>query len=201
MRYAMVIDLRKCVGCNTCAAACKQENGTPPGVFRTKVLQYEAGTYPEGRLRFLHVRCMHCQNAPCLDSCPTRATYRREDGPVLIDDAKCIGCRYCIMACAYEARTYNAQEPGEYFEGKGLTPYEQAVQGDHPRGSIEKCTFCAERLDQGKEPACVATCPAGARIFGDLDDPNSEVSKLVAAGLAKPPLEELNTNPLLFFIE
>ena len=201
MKYAMVIDLRKCVGCNACTVACKQENGTPPGVFWSRVRQYEVGDYPKGRLRFFIMLCMHCKEAPCLESCPTGATYRRHDGLVLIEDGKCIGCRYCIMACPYEARTYNDGEPQAYFAGQGLTQVEEAGHDRHPSGTVEKCTFCAQRLDQGKEPACVATCPAGARIFGDLDDPSSEVSKLLAGGLAKPRLEELDTKPSVFFIE
>lgn len=201
MRYGMVIDLRKCVGCNACTVACKQENATPAGVYWSRVLQYEEGRYPEARLRFLPLLCMHCRQAPCLESCPTGATYRREDGPVLVDDDRCIGCRYCIMACPYEARGYNAREPQEYHTGQGLTPYEEAGYGRHPRHAIEKCTFCSHRLDQGKEPACVATCPAGARIFGDLDDPESEVARLVASGLAKPRLEEQGTEPSVFYIE
>lgn len=201
MRYGMVIDLRKCVGCNACTVACKQENATPPGVFWSRVRQYEMGSYPQGRLRFFPLGCMHCQEAPCLESCPSGATYRRHDGLVLIDAAKCIGCRYCIMACPYEARTYNADTPQAYFAGQGFTQVETAGHGRHSQGTVEKCTFCAHRLDEGKEPACVATCPAGARIFGDLDDPSSEVSKLVAGGLAKPRLEELGTLPSVFFIE
>ncbi len=201
MRRAMVIDLRKCVGCNACTIACKQEHGTPPGVHWSKVLQYEVGSYPKVRLRFLPMLCMHCQEAPCLEACPTGATYRRADGLVLVDAGKCIGCRYCIMACPYEARTYNDGEAGEYFAGKGLTIVEEVGAQQHTSGVVEKCTLCADRLDQGKQPACVATCPAEARIIGDLDDPASQVARLVADGLAKPRLEELGTRPSVFFIE
>ncbi len=201
MKHAMVIDLRKCVGCNACTVACKQEHATPPGVHWSRVLQYEMGSYPRVRLRFLPLLCMHCQEAPCLEACPTGATYRRADGPVLIGAVKCIGCRYCIMACPYEARTYNDGEPGGYFAGKGLTAVEEAGTEQHTSGVVEKCTFCADRLDQGKPPACVATCPAEARIFGDLEDPNSEVARLVAEGLAKARLEELGTRPSVLFIE
>ncbi len=201
MRYVMVIDLRRCVGCNACTVACKQEHATPPGIHWSKVLQYETGSYPKVRLRFLPMLCMHCQEAPCLEACPTGATYRRPDGPVLVDAAKCIGCRYCIMACPYEARTYTDGEPGEYFAGKGLTQVEEVGSRQHAPGVVEKCTFCVHRLDQGKEPACVATCPAVARIIGDLDDPDSQVARLVADGLAKPRLEELGTRPSVLFIE
>jgi len=201
MRYAMVIDLRKCVGCNACAVACKQENAVGPGAFWCRMRHYEVGSYPQGRLRFLPLGCMHCQEAPCLESCPTGATYRHPDGPVLVDSGKCMGCRYCIMACPYGARVYNDGQRQAYFAGQELTPTEEAAALRHAHGVVEKCTFCAHRLAEGKEPACAATCPAGARIFGDLDDPNSEVSKLVAAGLAKPRLEELGTSPLVLVIE
>jgi dimethyl sulfoxide reductase iron-sulfur subunit len=201
MKYGMVIDLRRCVACNACTVACKQENATPPGVYWSKVLQYETGSYPNARLRFLPLMCMHCQDAPCLEACPTGATYRADGGAVLVDAEKCMGCRYCVMACPYEARTYSAKEPEAYFAGQGLTPFEAAGYVNHPRGVIEKCTFCSHRLAEGRDPACVVTCPASARIFGDLDDPTSEVARLVASGLAKPRFEELGTKPSVYYIE
>ncbi len=201
MRYAMVIDLRKCVGCNACTAACKQANATPPGVLWSRVLQYEVGEYPQARLRFLPMMCMHCQVAPCLEACPTGATYRGDGGLVLVDDDLCVGCRYCIMTCPYEARSYNWDGPREYYAGQALTEYEAQGYEQHPKGAIEKCNFCAPRLRTGQLPACVATCPSGARIFGDIDDPASEVARLVASGLAAPRLEEQGTKPSVFFIE
>ena len=201
MRYAMVIDLTRCVGCNACAVACKQENATPPGVLWSKVLLYETGRYPDARLHFLPMLCMHCQVAPCLEVCPTGATFRAEGGLVLVDDDLCVACRYCIMACPYEARSYNSTRPHEYYTERGLTEYEQVGYPQHPKGSIEKCTFCVQRLRQGKEPACVVTCPSKARIFGDLDDPESDVSKLVASGVARARLEEQGTKPSVFYID
>ncbi len=201
MRYGMVIDLTKCVGCNACAVACKQENATPPGILWSKVIQYEHGVYPDARLQFLPMLCMHCQEAPCLEVCPTGATYRAEGGLVLVNDALCMTCRYCIMACPYEARSYNAKRPQPYYTGQDLTEFEREGYPQHPKGSIEKCTFCAHRLRQGKPPACVTTCPSGARIFGDLDDPASEVARLVASGAAKTWLEEQGTKPSVFYID
>jgi molybdopterin-containing oxidoreductase family iron-sulfur binding subunit len=201
MRFGMVIDLRKCVGCNACTAACKQTNATPPGVFWSRVLNYETGEYPGARLQYLHMMCMHCQDAPCLEVCPTGATYRGEGGQVLVDDDICVGCRYCMMACPYEARSFNSTEPRPYFQEKGLTEFEQVGYRSHPRSAIEKCTFCTPRLRQGKLPACVVTCPSEARIFGDLDDPASQVARLVASGKARPRLEDQKTRPSVFFVE
>jgi molybdopterin-containing oxidoreductase family iron-sulfur binding subunit len=201
MRYGMVIDLTRCVGCNSCTVACKQANGIPSGVFWSKVMLYETGGFPQARLLFLPMLCMHCQEAPCLEACPTGATYRGEGGLVLVDDDRCVGCRYCIMACPYEARSYNTRSPREYYPGQGMTEFEDVSIGQHPKGAIEKCTFCAPRLAEGKLPACVVTCPSEARIFGNLDDPESEVSKLVASGRAKPRLEEQGTRPSVFYIE
>ena len=201
MRYGMVIDLRKCVGCNSCTAACKQANATPPGIFWSKVLNYESGEYPQARLRFLPMLCMHCQEAPCLEACPTGATYRGDGGLVLVNDDLCIGCRYCMMACPYEARSYNYNAPKAYYTGLELTEFEQAGYKGHPKSAIEKCNFCQPRLQAGQQPACVVTCPSEARIFGDLDDPESQVAILVASGLAKPRLEEQGTRPSVFYIE
>ncbi len=197
----MVIDLRKCVGCNACTVACKQENSTPPGIFWSKVLQYEHGEYPHAHLYFLPMLCMHCQVAPCLVACPTGATYRAEGGLVLVDDALCVACRYCIMACPYEARSYDSGKPQPYYTAKGLTDFELHEYGNHSKGTIEKCTFCADRLKQGKLPVCVVTCPSEARTFGDLDDPESEVAKLVASGLARVRLEEQGTQPSVYYID
>ncbi len=201
MRYGMVIDLTKCVGCNACSVACKQENATPPGIFWSKVVLFESGDYPQARLRFLPTLCMHCQSAPCLDVCPTGATYRSEGGLILINDNLCIACRYCMLACPYEARSYNSTRPHAYYSGQGMTEFEEQGNTGHIKGSIEKCTFCAHRLGEGKQPACVVTCPSGARIFGDLDDPRSEVYQLVANGRAKARLEEQNTKPSVFYID
>ncbi len=200
MRYAMVIDLRKCTGCNACTAACKIANTTPPGIFWSKVINYETGDYPKVHLRFLPMLCMQCQEAPCLEACPTGATYRGEAGLVLVNDNLCIGCRYCIMACPYEARSYNYSRPGQYFSGKGLTMFEQSGYRQHPKASIEKCNFCAPRVLQGRQPACVSTCPPGARTFGDLDDPNSQVSLLIRERYSIQLHPEIGTKPSVYYI-
>ena len=197
-RYGMVIDTRKCLGCSACTLACKVENGTPRGVFWNKVLQREIGKWPNANREFLAMPCMHCKNAPCVQVCPTGASYKRADGIVAVDYDKCMGCRYCETACPYGARTFVAAIRG-YFE-QGLTPYEQVMFAKHQAGVEEKCNFCMDRIAKGEEPACVATCPAYARFFGDLDDPNSVVSKLIGERHGYQLLPELGTDPSVYYL-
>ena len=201
MRYAMVLDLKRCVGCNACSVACKQEHGTPPGVLYSRVITTESGEYPNTRLDYLPILCMHCEEPSCEEVCPTGATHKLENGIVVVDADKCIGCRYCMVACPYNARFFNYQENEGYFPG-GLTAYEaaKADQDNQIVGVVEKCNFCLDRVEQGLDPACVVTCPAQARIFGDLDDPTSEVSKLLAAHPAKQLHPETGNNPSVFYI-
>jgi Fe-S-cluster-containing dehydrogenase component len=198
-RYGMVIDLKRCTGCHGCAVACKAENGTPPGVWWSKVLVHEEGKYPSARILHTPVLCMHCENAPCVDVCPTGASYKRPDGVVAVDYDKCMGCKYCETACPYDARTL-VDEIKPYYPEFGFTPYEQLMYQKHQEGVVEKCNFCTERVAQGKEPACVATCPSYARFFGDLDDPNSEVSKLIAQRGGYQLLPELGTEPSVYYL-
>lgn len=166
-KWAMVIDTRRCIGCQACAVACKMENQVPAGVFRTHVKYLETGKYPDVKRHFLNAICMHCEKPACVAVCPVDATFKRDDGPVLVDYEKCIGCGYCVNACPYDARY--------------ITPTDV---GDVRAGKVDKCTFCAHRLDVGLAPACVQTCVGHARIFGDLNDPTSEVSRLKKAALA-----------------
>lgn len=199
MRYGMVIDLLRCVGCDSCTVACRAERGTPPGVHYHKVKKYEVGRYPTAKMKFLPMPCMHCQDAPCHKVCPTGATYRREDGIVMMDHAKCIGCKYCILACPYDSRRFLAVIKN-YYAGNNPTPYEAGKRNEFEMGTVLKCDFCAHRLDRGRLPACVETCPAQARYFGDLDDPNSEVSRLIADHGGIRFREELGTKPSVYYI-
>ena len=198
MRYGMVIDLKKCIGCYACAVACKAENATPPDVLWCRVIKQESGTYPLVRRISVPLQCMHCGKPACLPVCPTGATYKRADGIVDIDRDKCVGCRACMMACPYQARFF--QEGNEtYFPG-GVTPYEARGYGRHQAGTVSKCNFCLPRLEQGLEPACVANCIARARIFGDLDDPQSEVSRTIRERGGAQLYAELGTDPSIYYL-
>jgi Fe-S-cluster-containing dehydrogenase component len=198
MRYGMVIDLKGCVGCMACTIACKAENQTRPGIFWNIVRDQEFGEYPMVTRVFLPTPCMHCKEAPCIEVCPTGASHHREDGIVLIDDEKCIGCKYCIEACPYGARYFNGDADG-YF-GAELTEMEKIGYTRHKLGVVEKCTFCFHLLEQGKEPACVQTCIGKARYFGDLNDPDSKVSQLIKSRHGTQLLRELGTEPSVYYL-
>ncbi len=174
----MVIDLKRCIGCYGCQIFCKTENATPPGMLWSRVLFYESGNYPTVRKIPLPVLCMHCGAPACVDVCPTGASIRGPDGIVTVDNTKCMGCGNCLIACSYGAR-YLYLEDGEYFPGQGLTPYEKVSYQKHTTGVVGKCDFCSSRIEKGLKPACVQNCMANARYFGDLDDPDSEVSQLI----------------------
>ncbi len=198
MRRGMLIDLKRCIGCHACTIACKLEHATPPGVFYTRVLEMEVGKFPSAKRVFLPVLCNHCQDAPCLHACPSGATTQAADGTVLVDKDKCIGCKACIVACPYDARFFLDKLQG-YF-GDELTPFEKVGYRAHREGTVTKCDFCAERTASGLEPACVQTCPTVARVFGDLDDPLSEVSGLIREHDCFQLRPELGTRPSVYYI-
>jgi len=173
----MVMDMRKCIGCDACTVSCKAENNVPLGVFRTWVEKHEGGRFPSIKLAFAPKLCNQCEDPPCVPVCPVDATFKREDGLVLVDYDKCIGCGYCIEACPYGAR---------YF--------------DPIRHVADKCTFCVQRLEQGLAPACVETCVGGARIFGDLNDPDSTVSRIVNTQPVQVLKPDLGTKPQVYYV-
>lgn len=197
-RYSMVIDLKKCIGCHACTIACKAKNSTRPGIFWNWVFDEEVGEYPSVNRYFVPRLCMHCQDAPCIEVCPTGATYRGEDGLVLIDYDKCAGCRYCVVACPYGARYFNEQKAG-YF-GIHLIPPEELGYQKRRLGAVEKCDFCIDAVKHGQDPACVRACPNKARCFGNLDDPDSEVSKLIRSKHGFQLHKELGTDPLVYYL-
>lgn len=213
MRYGMVINLNKCVGCYACVMKCKQEHFLPPGMTWAKLLFTETGTYPKVNKHVYPVLCNHCEEPACVEACPTNATKKREDGIVVIDQEKCTGCKHCIAACPYDIRTYHSGRK-EYFPGQGLTDYEKLADKLFPLKDdvVLKCDFCVDRIDAGiakgltpgidrdATPACVNICPAKARYFGDLDDPESEVSKLIEKEDALQLHPGFGTGPSVYYI-
>ena len=208
-RWAMIADLRRCVGCQTCTAACKHANATPPGVQWRRVLDMEVGEYPDVKRAFVPVGCMHCDDPPCMHVCPSTATRKRADGIVTIDYDLCIGCAYCAVACPYDAR-FKVDVP-RFSYGEPIAS--EAQRFDESKvGVATKCTFCAERIDAGlakglrpgvdpeATPACVNACIAGALHFGDIEDSGSNVCALLAENQHFRLHEALGTGPRLYYL-
>ncbi len=203
-RYGMVIDLKRCYGCYACVTACKAANHTPPGVFWSRVLKGESGKFPNTVRQALPILCMHCEDPGCVKVCPTGATYADDDGVVVVDIDVCMGCKYCMMGCPYGAR-YTVEELKSYFPaGLPLSDYEKHSHAHFTEhsgiGVATKCSFCALRRKEGKEPKCVETCSAKARTFGDLDDPTSEITILVRQNRGFVLKPEQGTNPKVFYL-
>ncbi|MGI5950877.1 MAG: 4Fe-4S dicluster domain-containing protein [Brooklawnia sp.] len=205
-RLAMLIDTKRCFGCHTCAVACKTENNLPDGMWWNRVvtvggdqMDTPSGTFPNLSMFFITLACQHCDDPPCVPVCPTGATYKREsDGVVLVDYDKCIGCGACVQACPYDGvRTRNAEEM-QYVTGFPVG--DANVQQQQPL-TVAKCTFCDHRLAKGQQPACIEVCPARARVFGDLNDPESEVSQLVETRETFTLRPEKGTNPSVIFLK
>jgi len=209
-RWVMVIDLRKCVGCNACTIACIAENKLPPSVVYRPVLHEEVGKYPNVTRKFLPRPCMQCDNPPCTPVCPVKATWKRPDGIVVIDYEACIGCRYCITACPYGARSFDF---GEYYteDTPEIAPVEKAPSFEYhrtwerkgnesPIGNARKCHFCLHRIERGLLPQCVTTCIGRATYFGDANDPDSLVSELISKPNVMRLKEELGTEPKVYYL-
>lgn len=214
-KWSMVIDLRKCIGCHACTIACMSENVLPPGVVYRKVYEEEQGKYPNVTRKFVPRPCMQCDNPPCVDACPVRATYKDNDGIVVINYKKCIGCKYCIVACPYGVRSsdrgkfYTENTPLlEDYEKRENYEYEKRWArkkrilpiGGSPIGNARKCHFCKHRINKGILPACVTTCIGRATYFGDLNDEYSLVTKLSTRSNASVLYPHYNTKPSVYYL-
>jgi len=217
-RYGMVIDTRRCVGCRSCVLACKAENKTPSGVSYTVVFEEILENRPNDKPVFMTKPCFHCEHPPCTDVCPVSATFKRErDGIVVVDYERCIGCRYCMTACPYSARWFDFGENYPAIEQN--TPWAQVPSPEYkqfrkrknkqsPVGNVRKCTFCLHLQDEegkynkeeGRWPACAKTCTGKAIHFGDLNDPNSEVTVLLRERQYMRLKEELGTSPNCYYL-
>ncbi len=221
VKWGMVIDLAKCIGCHACTVACVAENKLPPGVVYRPVLEQESGTYPAVGRKFTPRPCLHCQNPPCTKVCPVNATYTNETGVVVVDYNRCIGCRYCLVACPYSART---SDFGDWYtrgatEAKGVVQGQKAAAAGYevdpaaeygknwpkrgngsPVGNARKCHFCLHRLAVGVLPACVTTCIGRATIFGNRNDPESLVFQMIGSARMFRLKEELGTKPAVYYL-
>lgn len=222
-RWGMVIDTRKCVGCHACTVGCIMENKLPPGVVYRPTIELEVGSYPNVSRKFLPRPCMQCDNPPCVPVCPVKATWKRDDGVVVIDYNVCIGCRYCITACPYQARTFDfgenwsdnaasggdgglaletcrkyQQEPS--FEYGAIWNRREGVIPESPVGNARKCTFCVHRLEHLQLPMCVTTCIGRCTFFGDLNEPGNLVSQQAIRNDAVTLKADLGTAPKVVYL-
>ncbi len=176
MRYAMAIDTRKCIGCADCEIACNLENNVPIGYTRSWITEIVSGSYPLTQLAFRSERCNHCDNTPCVRTCPTAASFVKEGGIVKVEKSKCIGCGACVQSCPYDARFM------------------------HPDGYANKCTFCDHLVESGGNPACETVCPTKCIYFGDLDDRDSEIARVISKNNTEALIPEAGTKPNIFYI-
>jgi len=224
--YGMVINLNNCVGCAGCDIACKTENNLDHDVHWSFHVTETTGVFPNVGYRYIPKMCNHCENAACIKACPTKAMHKDKNGLTLHDADKCIGCRSCQLACPYGCISFNEEvqhqlrmdtEPllagmtscgkdiSKKFDNVPIPNYNpdraKTYDGVRRKGIVEKCTLCDHRIVDGKNPWCVESCPADARIFGDFDDPNSEVSKLVAENSSFQLLKSKGTKPKVYYID
>jgi tetrathionate reductase subunit B len=176
-RYALVIDSKKCINCKACVVACRAENGVTLNKSRNWIGEEHRGEWPKLLAAFEPEQCHHCESPACVRVCPTGASYQRADGVVAIRESECVGCRYCMIACPYDARFFR--------EDKGV---------------VEKCDLCARRIDRGELPACVETCPSKVRVFGDLNDPNGKLRELLTRRLYRTKKPEAGTGPQIYYL-
>ncbi len=224
-QLSMVIDLHACVGCSACDIACKAENNVPDGFAWSNHMTETRGVFPDVKYRYIPTLCNHCSNAPCVTNCPTTAMHKTADGITMLDPVKCIGCRTCQLSCPFGVIYFNEEKPHQAFAADkdaaipGCTATGEEVQNGtdtplpyfntsevdslpaiRPKGIVEKCTFCNHRLTRGENPACVDACPTGARIFGDLNQPDSAPRKALNKHDPKVLQPEKGTRPNVFYI-
>jgi Fe-S-cluster-containing dehydrogenase component len=206
-QWVMVIDQSKCIGCGYCTLACQAHNDINPDIQWN---QLQTVGELDDKIIFLPRPCMQCAKAPCVEVCPVKASFYRPDGIVMMDYDRCIGCRYCEVACPYQARSFNWKT----FDGPNpaVPKWGQPEVSRRPRGVVEKCAFCYQRIDRGLSlglkpgvdsdatPACVDICPTGARVFGDLNDPESNVSLLLKSHSSYRLREDLGTSPRVYYL-
>lgn len=225
VKYAMAIDLDSCTGCRACMIACKVENNTPQAHFWMYTYRFEVGEYPDTRVYFMPRPCQHCDNAPCVKVCPVGARYKRKDGLTVTDTERCIGCRYCQVACPYGVNYFNWKDPAkaQYLDwgteaareatGGAVPSYQNPdldlkygseqrhiAGGGHEKGIIGKCTFCVHRIEKGLTTACANICPVNAIKFGDLEDSQSEVSQFLRGKPHFHLLDEVGTKPRVYYV-
>lgn len=204
MHYGMAIDTKLCFGCTACAVACKSNNNLPNGMWWNRVItdggKYDdtaRGTYPDVTMAHYPVSCQHCANPACVAACPTGATYRDEETGIIMQDSEtCIGCGTCQSACPYGVRTLNEEEPAFAVD----FPLGDFDAPKHKVNTVEKCTFCGNCIARGEIPACMELCPGRARFWGDLDDPESDVSRAIEGRDTMRLLEEEGTEPSVYYL-
>jgi len=217
MKWGMVVDLSKCVRCYGCVIACRIEHFLPMGGDWSRLMAVEPdGGGTTSVVSTFPVRCNQCQEAPCVKVCPTGASYQREDGIVAVDQDRCVGCRYCVVVCPYQNRVFlTKKKQNGFFSGKDLTGFEKVGRRLYPHqyGTTEKCNFCMERIDAGRRkgltpgidreatPSCVNTCQARALTFGDLDDFDSEVSRVLREREGFQLHPEYGSNPSIYYVD
>jgi molybdopterin-containing oxidoreductase family iron-sulfur binding subunit len=226
-RLAMIIDLQRCVGCGACSIACKNENNVQGDIAWASRITRTVGKFPNVRYEVIVTLCNHCENAPCVTGCPTTAMYKGDGDITMHDPGKCIGCRYCIINCPYEVIHFNSGKTHKFWRdnkplieggtssavevtqkvGGTVIPYYNPTRElSHPgtglryKGIVEKCTLCDHRVKKGELPYCVEACPADARIFGDLNNPNSEVNQILGKYRSWRLKENLGTEPKVFYV-
>ncbi|MFH1860380.1 MAG: sulfate reduction electron transfer complex DsrMKJOP subunit DsrO [bacterium] len=197
IKYGMVIDLTKCDGCGECASACRTANNVATFPDDEKINNYwlriakVKPKFPNSCEKNIPLMCMHCDNAPCVHVCPVNASFVRKDGIVLIDKHRCIGCRYCMIACPYKARSFVFKKHDEFTN----TAVPKTMHG-----VVEKCDFCVTRVDSGKMPVCVESCKKGVMSFGNLNDPDAKVSRLISSGRVHRVREDLHLGAKVYYL-